>query len=213
MTLRLPDSGAEPLPDGRRVAPSAERNLASILEVLAQHAPAAGTALELASGTGQQSVAFAAAHPGLDWQPTDVNPANLSSISAWAALAARPNLRAPVILDAGRPGWANTHGGRALVIAVNLLHLIPEGAAKTVLAEAAVALSPGGVALFYGPFLRDGRPTSDGDAAFDASLRAQDPGIGYKDAGWVTACLAGAGLAVTTRQMPANNLIFIAQRP
>ena len=212
MSLRLPDSGADTLPDGRRMAPSAARNLAPLLDMLANVAPATGRALELASGTGQHIAAFAAAHPGLDWQPTDVNPGNLASIRAWATDAACPNLRAPVLLDAGTEGWAAAHGGLALVVAINLLHLVPEATAETALSEAAAALAPGGIALFYGPFLRRGRATSEGDAAFDASLRAQDPHIGYKDAEWVKGCLARAGLAVELRAMPANNLTFLARK-
>ncbi len=71
------------------------------------------------------------------------------------------------------------------MLLVNLLHLIPAPAAETLLAEVALALAPGGTFCLYGPFLRDGQPTSPGDAAFDASLRAQDPTIGYKDLAWV----------------------------
>lgn len=209
MSLRLPDSGSPQLPDGRRVAPSAERNLGPILSVLARHAPATGNALELASGTGQQIAAFAAAHPGLHWQPSDVNPANLASIAAWRNFAGLSNIAAPVLLDAGGPGWG---AGRdlALLIVVNLLHLIPAPAARIAMSEAALALAPGGVLMVYGPFLRDGQATSDGDAAFDASLRAQDPDIGYKDIGTVTGWITADGLDVTVEEMPANNLMLIA---
>ena len=209
MSLRLPDSGSPHLPDGRRIAPSAERNLAPILAVLARHAPKAGKALELASGTGQQIAAFAAAHPGLHWQPSDVNPDNLASIEAWRNFANLSNLAAPVLLDAGSPGWG-ARRDLALFLVVNLLHLIPEAAARNALSEAALALAPGGVLMVYGPFLRDGRATSEGDAAFDASLRAQDPAIGYKNLADVTGWMTAAGLHVTVEEMPANNLMLVA---
>lgn len=211
MSLRLPDSGSPQLPDGRRVAPSAERNLAPILAVLSRHAPATGRALELASGTGQQIAAFAAAHPGLHWQPSDVNPDNLASIRAWRDFAGLDNIAAPVLLDAGVRGWAE---GRAatLVLTVNLLHLIPQDAARIVISESAAALTPGGVLMVYGPFLRGGQATSEGDAAFDASLRAQDPRIGYKDAAHVTGWMEAAGLSVRVEEMPANNLMIIASK-
>ena len=42
MSLRLPDSGAEVTPDGRRHAPSAARNAAPILEVLRRELPPTG---------------------------------------------------------------------------------------------------------------------------------------------------------------------------
>lgn len=213
MTLRLPDSGAGVTPDGRRHAPSAERNAGAILSVLQDVLPARGRMLEIAAGTGQHAATFAAALPGWDWQATDADPANLSSIAAWAAHAGAPNLAPPVVLDAARPGWAAGWPDRDAVLIVNLLHLIPAPAADTVLAESAAALAPGGCLCVYGPFLRDGQATSPGDAAFDASLRAQDPAIGYKDAAWAEVRLAAGGLRVTCRTMPANNLMWIAFRP
>lgn len=213
MTLRLPDSGAGVSPDGRRHAPSAERNAGAILAMLRDVLPPRGRMLEIAAGTGQHAAAFAAALPGWDWQATDADAGNLASIAAWAAHAGAPNLAPPAVLDAARPGWAADRGAQDAVLIVNLLHLIPEPAAETLLAETAAALAPGGCLCLYGPFLRNGRATSPGDAAFDASLRAQDPAIGYKDAAWVAARLIRAGLRVTCHEMPANNLMWIAFAP
>ncbi len=210
MSLTLPDSAADVTPDGRRHAPSAARNAGPILEVLRQELPAKGRLLEIASGTGQHAAAFATALPGIDWQPTDVNPDNLTSIRAWSEA---PNLRPPVVLDATAPGWALTHRPVEAVLVVNLLHLIAMPAVRTLLAEAAAALGPGGVFLIYGPFLRDGRATSEGDAAFDASLRAQDPAIGYKDVAEITEALRGHALWVARHEMPANNLMLVARKP
>lgn len=209
MSLRLPDSGAEVTPDGRRHAPSAARNAAPILEVLQKVLPATGRMLELASGTGQHAATFAAALPGWEWQPTDLNPTHFASITAWAATSAG-RIAPPVALDAGCPGWAADWADIDAALVVNLLHLIPNAAADAVLDGMAQAVRPGGLVLVYGPFLRDGRATSDGDAAFHASLRAQDPAIGYKEAGDATARLARHGLSVTCHEMPANNLMLIA---
>lgn len=214
MSLALPDSGAGVLPDGRRVAPSATRNGEAICAVLVGAAPGAGRALELASGSGQHVAALAMACPGLDWQPTDRDPGNLGSIKAWAAWSGAPNIRPPVVLDAGLPGWGATQAPCALVLVVNLLHLVPVSVAQTVTAEAARALAPGGMLALYGPFLRDGTTTSQGDSAFDASLRAQDPAIGYKDVAQVQGWMAAAGLRLRPLvAMPANNLFVLADRP
>ncbi|HCY99867.1 MAG: methyltransferase [Rhodobacterales bacterium RIFCSPHIGHO2_02_FULL_62_130] len=211
MTLRLPDSGAETSPDGRRHAPSAARNAAPILAMLRTELPPQGRLLEIAAGTGQHAAEFSAALPQIDWQPTDVNPDNLASITAWRATAG-PNLRAPVVLDATRPDWSADWPNQDAILIVNLLHLIPAPAVETLLDQAARALSPSGVLLIYGPFLRDGLATSDGDAAFHASLQAQDPAIGYKDLASVTARLASYGLTTTAQPMPANNLMLVARR-
>lgn len=213
--LSLPDSAAVAEgTDARRSAPSAERNAAPILAELLRRAPERGRALELASGTGQHVARFAAALPGLDWQPSDGNPDALASIAAWAADAALPNLRPPILLDAAAPGWADRHNGYDLILAVNLLHLISSPEALRVLGGIGAALARGGLALIYGPFRRDGTLTSEGDRRFDAALRAQDPDIGYKDSGEVARWAVEAGLSVEDRaEMPANNLLLAFRRP
>ncbi|NEY90787.1 DUF938 domain-containing protein [Tabrizicola oligotrophica] len=208
MSLKLPDSGAETLPDGRRMVASAARNAGPILEVL-QGLGLRGRLLEIASGSGLHA-AHMAGPLGLIWQPSDVDETNFPSIRAWAAHAG-VGILPPVLLDATQAGWAARLGQWDAIVLTNLLHLIAEPAAKTLLAELPKALAPGGAACLYGPFLRDGRATSAGDAAFDASLRAQDPAIGYKDLGWVGNRLAGAGMTVAITAMPANNLMLVAR--
>jgi SAM-dependent methyltransferase len=212
--LELPDSPAAPgSGDARISAPSALRNRDLIAAELVRVAPERGRALEIASGTGEHVVRFAAAMPGLDWQPTDPDPARRASIAAWSAEAGLGNIRAPRDLDAARAGWAAAHGPVDLVVLVNLLHLISDGEAETVLREVAAVLARGGIFALYGPFLRDGAATSEGDAAFHASLQAQDPAIGYKDVIGTCATLVAAGLAhVETVAMPANNLLLVFER-
>ena len=213
MTLRLPDSWADISIDGRRHAPSAIRNQNAILDVLRVETPSKGRLLEIAAGSGQHAAAGAKALPGLIWQPSDANPDNLASITAWAAHDPQPNLRAAVVLDAASPGWAKDWPAQDVVLIINLLHLIPTNIAQAIIANAARALAPGGKLMLYGPFLRDGQTTSDGDAAFDASLRAQDERLGYKDLASVIAEFAKANLTPRTIDMPANNLMLIGTAP
>ena len=211
-SLRLPDApvAAE---DGRMSAPSALRNRAAITELVLRHAPATGRALEIASGTGEHVIAMAAAMPRLDWHPTDIDTGRRRSIDAWVRAEGLGNVAPARHLDAAQPGWAADEPPADLIVLVNLLHLIPNEAAETILNGIARALSPRGVAVIYGPFLRDGAATSEGDRAFDASLRAQDPDIGYKDAGWVSAHMKAEGLTrLEERHMPANNLAFVFRK-
>jgi hypothetical protein len=208
--LSLPDA-PKPAADARMRAPSAARNMAPILEVLQAEAPDRGRVLEIAAGTGEHAVTFARAFPDLDWQPSDLDPERLASIAAWRVAEGSENLRPPLPLDAATPGWAADHGPVDMILLVNLLHLISGPEAEAVLTGITEALAPGGVAFVYGPFLRDGQATSEGDARFHDSLRAQDPAIGYKDIAWVSDRLAP--LTVTQRQMPANNLMLIARAP
>src|SRR5687767_8423387 len=61
------------------------RNREPILAVPREVLPATGTALEIASRTGQHAMFFAAAVPGSTWQPSDADPVMLGSIEAWPA--------------------------------------------------------------------------------------------------------------------------------
>ncbi|MBK1636235.1 DUF938 domain-containing protein [Rhodovulum adriaticum] len=207
-------STAHPAENGRLTAPSALRNAAAICEVIATHGPARGRALELASGTGEHAVRIAAHCPGLRWQPSEIAPDRRASIDAWAAEAALPNLAAAIQIDATHPGWGARHGGQDLIFCSNILHLISAPEAECLIREAATALAPGGVLMIYGPFRRDHGFASDGDAAFHASLIAQDPQIGYKSVQQVQGWFDQAGLQVADEiPMPANNLTQIARKP
>lgn len=208
--------------DGRLSAPAALRNRDDLTAALAALAPVGtasaaiptGRALEIASGTGQHVIRFAPAMPGLHWHPSDPDPARRASIAAWMAAEPATNIAPPMHLDACTPGWAAQHGPYDLICLANLLHLVPEDAAQTCLTEMAKALHPGGRAVVYGPFLRDGKTTSDGDAAFDARLKVENPGAGYKDVTWVMAAWKNAGLTPAPSQnMPANNLLLSALKP
>jgi SAM-dependent methyltransferase len=200
--------------EGARLhAPAAERNADAILDLLRAHAPASGTALEIASGTGQHVTRFACALPGLTWQPTEISDERRASIAAWSTDAPAGAILSPLHLDATTPGWSATHKGFALILLVNLLHLIPTDAARTLIAEAAQALAPGGRFIVYGPFLRNGTATSDGDARFDAAIRADNPDAGYKNDTDMLRWAHESGLdAIARTEMPANNLALVMVR-
>ncbi|AAV93948.1 DUF938 domain-containing protein [Ruegeria pomeroyi] len=199
--------------DGARmVAPAAERNMAALCDLLAQVARHQGRALELASGTGQHVSAFAARLPGLQWQPTEVDAQRRASIDAYCE--ALDTVAPAQELNATRPGWGADWAGQDLVVLINLLHLISEGEAATLISEAAAALAPGGRLVIYGPFMRAGELTSEGDERFHAALTAQDPEIGYKDDFDIIDRMQEAGLELAeVVEMPANNLALIAEKP
>lgn len=199
--------------DGRLHAASAERNAEPILSVLRDHAPPVGRVLELASGTGQHAVCFAAALPGLIWQPSDSLPASVASIAAWTDHAACANLRAPLLLDATLPGWAEGMGRFDMVFVANIFHLIDRDEAGHMLNGIAALLPPDGVLIVYGPFLRGADFRSDGDRAFDARLKEQDPAIGYKADNWICAEAGARDLDFAASvDMPAANLMMVFRR-
>ena len=217
MKIRVPPSNASianaPDETGKLHAPSAARNVVDLCASVASIAPSTGDALEIASGTGQHVVAFAAAMPALQWHPSEVDQSRLRSIQAYRDENKLSNISAPITLNATEAGWGEAVAAKDLILLINLLHLISETEAVTLIKEGARALVPSGQLFLYGPFKRDGKLTSEGDKNFDASLRTSDPDIGYKDDEWIKSVAAPCGLAlVEAREMPANNLALIFQK-
>lgn len=199
---------AEEASDGRRTAPAALRNCEPLIEALKGRLPADGHVLEIASGTGQHAAAFAAAFPALNWIPSDVDPNQRNSITAWRRESGLENLAEPLAIDVAAP-WPVTPGSVQAVLTINLLHLIPEPFVTRLFEEAHAALTDGGKMIVYGPFLRGTSYASDGDRSFDASLRARDPAIGYKSVDAVTVVAQASGFTLAaTDTMPANNLLL-----
>ncbi|MEX0304823.1 MAG: DUF938 domain-containing protein [Leisingera sp.] len=199
--------------DGKLFAPAAARNSEVLCDLLAAVAPAEGHALEIASGTGQHVAAYAARLPGLQWQPTEVDEIRRASIQAYISESGLRNISPPILLDATAPGWGKQHTGQDLIVLVNLLHLISEGEARTLISEAAAGLAPGGRFVIYGPFMRGGELTSDGDRRFHATLKAHDPATGYKDDFDTIDWLQAAGFELLQAvEMPANNLALVSRK-
>ena len=75
-------------------------------------------------------------------------------------------------------------------------------------------LVPGGIFCLYGPFNIDGEFTSDSNARFDASLRAQDPGMGIRELETLDDLAKQEGMVRSSLYaMPANNFIAVWSRP
>ncbi|SOY68106.1 DUF938 domain-containing protein [Cupriavidus taiwanensis] len=198
-------------PDARRMAPATERNREPILAVLRQVLPASGTVLEIASGTGQHAVHFAAALPGLTWQPSDPDAAARASIAAWTAHAGLTNVRTPLALDVCRQPWGIDAADA--VVCINMLHIAPWAAAEALFAGAGKLLGPGGVLFLYGPYRRGGAHTAPSNAAFDAQLRATDPDWGVRDMEAVIALGEAQGLRCDEPvPMPANNFCLVLRK-
>lgn len=197
--------------DARRIAPATARNRAPILAVLETILPAAGCVLEVASGSGEHIVHFAAAFPALIWQPSDPDPAARASIAAWAEASGFANIRQPLPLDAASPHWPIARADA--ILAINMVHISPWAATIGLFAQAARLLDPGAPLYLYGPYLRAGRPTAPSNLAFDADLRARDRVWGLRDLDTVSEAADDAGFVrEAIIEMPANNLSLIFRR-
>jgi hypothetical protein len=203
-----------PQPD---FSPAAERNKQPILELLRQLLPAHGSALEIASGTGQHVAWFAANLPHWTWQPSDAQPDGFPSIAARVAQQGLRNVRAPLLLDVMAAHWLPGDGQFDTqfdaIYCANMLHISPWATCAALMRGSARHLAPGGMLITYGPFLEDGVATSAGNLAFDQSLRAREPAWGIRRREDVEREAASAGLHLSARHaMPANNLLLVWKR-
>jgi len=197
--------------DARRSAPAAQRNREPIRTVLERVLPARGTVLEVAAGTGEHAVAFAAALPGVTWQPADPDPGMRASIAAHAHAEGLANVAEPRDLDVTAAVWPVERADA--LVCINLLHIAPWAATEGLFAGAGRLLPPGAPVAVYGPFKREGAHTSESNANFDEQLRGKNPGWGIRDVAEVAAEAERHGMALEDIvEMPANNLTLIFKR-
>jgi hypothetical protein len=195
----------------KRASPAASRNREPILSVLRDWLPPSGRVLEVAAGTGEHALHFAAAFPALEWQPTDPDPEARASIDAWAEEEGTPNLRPALHLDVRSADWPIAEA--ATVLAINLVHISPPEASSGLLAGAARLLSPGAPLILYGPWRVQGELLVYSNHAFDAKLKERDPRYGLRELTAFAAEAVAAGFALAERRdMSANNLMLRFER-
>jgi SAM-dependent methyltransferase len=206
--------GLPPPHEGRLDAPAFHRNCEPIWNAISPLLPPEGAVLEIGSGTGQHVTTYAARTPQLVWYPSDVLESHLTSIEAWRVHAGLSNVQPPQRLDLLDAEWTWTPGGPlAAMMCINVLHISPWEVSQNLLSGAARFLQPHGKLFVYGPFMRDGAHTAPGNAAFDASLRAQNPAWGVRDTRDLAALASAHKLSLAdTIAMPANNLILVFAR-
>ncbi|MFO1162257.1 MAG: DUF938 domain-containing protein [Reyranellaceae bacterium] len=192
-------------------APAAARNRQPILEVLRPRLPAEGLMLEVASGSGEHVVHFAAALPHLVFQPSDPSPGARDSIDAWVGASGLANVRPAVALDATVPEWPVRRA--AAVLCSNMIHIAPWAAAVGLVAGAGRVLPAGGLLYLYGPFRLGGRHTAPSNEAFDRDLEERNAEWGVRDLEAVTALATTHGFTEPeVIDMPANNLSLAFRR-
>ncbi len=195
----------------RREAPAAARNRQPILEVLQPRLPTEGLVLEIASGTGEHVVHYAAARPGLVFQPSDPDADARASIDDWVRTLGLANVRPALEIDVPRPVWPVERADA--VLCCNMIHIAPWDAAIGLVEGAARLLPTGGLLFTYGPYRREGRHTAPSNEAFDADLRRRNPAWGVRDLEAVVDLAGKAGFSPPEIvEMPANNLSLLFKR-
>lgn len=195
----------------RRSAPAALRNREPIAQVLGEWLPESGLVLEIASGTGEHAIFFAEQFPRLTWQPTDLHPEAIASITAWREAADLPNVLEPLTLDASASSWPVQHADALL--SINMVHISPWASTLGLLDGAARILPAGGPLILYGPWITAEAETAPSNLDFDRELRARDPEWGLRSVEDFAAAGTDRGLKLEqTRAMPANNRMLLLRK-
>ncbi|HEV7715334.1 MAG TPA: DUF938 domain-containing protein [Steroidobacteraceae bacterium] len=190
-------------------APACDRNQGPILEVLLKHFSERRHILEVASGTGQHAVYFAAAFRRAIWQTSDVED-NLPGIREWLDEASLPNLPPPLQLDVNGP-WPSTRYDA--VFTANSLHIMSWGEVQKLFAGLDNVMTDDSILAVYGPFNYGGRFTSDSNATFDEWLKERSSASGIRDFEAVDGLAKSIRLKlVADYAMPANNRTLVWQR-
>ena len=206
-------------PDGRLDAPPFHRNHEAIWSAIGGFlSTQGGDLLEIGSGTGQHAATLAPRAPAITWWPSDIYDSHLKSIAAWRTYSGVASLRPPQRIDLSDPDWSWTGDGNrnaplTAMLCINVLHISPWHVSKNLFAGAGRFLREQGRLFVYGPFRRDGAHTSPSNAAFDASLRAENPKWGVRDVSDLNGLARSAGLTeAEISPMPANNLVLAFTR-
>jgi Protein of unknown function (DUF938) len=193
---------------------AAERNQQPILEALQRILGERGTALEIASGTGQHVLRFAQEMSGWTWQPTDADAHMLPAIADRMSQAGLFNVRPARLLDVTAPRWPAEgtpfDKGFDAIFCANMLHIAPWATCGGLMQGAARHLSPAGVLVTYGPYFEAEVATAPGNLAFDDSLRSRNASWGIRRREDVERVALRSGLGLRERHpMPANNLLLV----
>ena len=192
---------------GKSFAPSVERNIQPIRDILAGILTGSGLLLEIGSGTGQHAAYLAKEFPTYQWQPTDL-PQHLDSINDWAAESGADNILPAQVLDLGHEfsqgNWPVEQCDA--MVCINTIHIVAWSLVENLFFGAGKTLRSGGVLYVYGPFEYSDRPLEPSNADFNAWLKNRDPQSGIRRFDSINALAKEAGLRLEgDAAMPANN--------
>lgn len=173
-----------------------------------------GLVLECGSGSGQHMAALAPQRPKLRFQPSEheghPNPRANRKVETTKA-------RSPYIanvLDATELTSSTVAAGLSAVIAINIIHVSPPVVMDGLISGAGTKLKPGGWLFFYGPFMRDGVITGEGNQKFQASLQALNPEYSLRDIAVIKAKGSSNGLELVEEvyHEASNNYLLCLQK-
>ena len=190
-----------------RINQASENNKQSILEQLLKVLAPNAKVLEIASGAGVHARHFAAAMPGVEWQPSDREFETFGLVESLGA-ETLPNIKTPILLDIAQ--WPNLVAKYDAAYSANCIHVIPEQLLEPYVDGCAKSLAPAGAMLLYGPFKYADKFTTRSNADFDEFLRASYPGGGIRDFEEIDRLAGERGMQfVSDTPMPSNNQFLV----
>jgi len=195
---------------GKPFSPACARNSEPIAQLLIPLLQETGSVLEIGSGTGQHAVYLGARLPHLLWQTSDLQE-NHRGIEQWIDEAALPNVLPPLHLDVDQAAWPVERVGA--VFTANTLHIVAWSSVQNMFSGVSRVLEENGFFCVYGPFRYDATHTSESNARFDASLRAQNPRSGIREFDEVRDLAQSHSMTLKhDHPMPANNRLLIFRK-
>lgn len=200
-----PDTNADELP----CCEASERNKAAILETLTKLLPSRPQRVfEVGSGTGQHAVWFGQNRPQWIWQTSELA-SNIELLRRRLQQHRLSNLPKPIAYELGSDRPTLDTEPWDLMFTANTLHIIDTSLLPAVFETAATMLNGTGRLACYGPFSEHGIHNSEGNQAFDLSLRSQGYG-GVRDLVDLDDLGARHGLRLTEQiEMPASNRLLV----
>ncbi len=188
-------------------AESCDENSQPILEVLKPRLPANTRVLEIGSGTGQHAVRFARELPCITWQTSDQAEMH-GGIHMWLDEAALANVLPPIELDVTTDHWPSEQYDA--VFSANTAHIMSAEAVDAMFRGVGKVLRAGGRFLLYGPFMYQGKHTSESNIRFDQWLKEIQPHRGIRDVEWLKQIASEGQLHLEEDiEMPVNNRILV----
>ena len=187
-----------------------ENNKRFILAALEKAFAQVDNVLEVGSGTGQHAVFFAANLPHLQWYCSDVEEYH-TGINQWIDEFPSDNLHRPVALKLARDEWNSVtpRTGKPFdgVYTANTAHIMLEHEVQSLMQSVSAHLPANGVFCQYGPFIIDGKFTSQSNQEFHEKLISSGRG-GYRDIDELAAWAPRLSLSERI-DMPANNMMLV----
>jgi len=196
------------LSDDRPFSPAAERNAVPIFEQLKARLPK-GPSLdlfEIGSGTGQHASFMAPKLENVQWTTSDLKERH-PGIRQWIRGVNCPRLLGPIELDLESPPHLNSRYD--ILYCANVLHIVSWPLCLRLFQFANQVLNKNSHIFFYGPFLYNGKFTSESNRIFDASLKERDKNSGIRESQSIIKELKMLAFQLEADiSMPANNQLL-----